>query len=115
MKECIFCKIVKGEIDSAKIWENKEFLAILDANPNTKGMTVAGAKPINSLGFTFVTIVFSIFFSSVLVFSLLGFIQGATPLILIIALLSLFIILDLICPRIMSYLRYERNLPKKRP
>lgn len=39
MKDCIFCKIVKGEIDSAKIWEDEEFLAILDINPNTKGMS----------------------------------------------------------------------------
>jgi len=40
MKDCIFCKIVKGEIDAAKIWEDNEFLAFLDANPNTKGMTL---------------------------------------------------------------------------
>lgn len=45
MKEdCIFCKIVKGEIDSAKIWEDKEFLAILDVSPNTKGMTLVLTK-----------------------------------------------------------------------
>ena len=44
MTDCIFCKIVKGEIDSAKIWEDKEFLAILDLNPNTKGMTLVLAK-----------------------------------------------------------------------
>lgn len=42
--DCIFCKIAKGEIDSAKIWENEEFLAILDVNPNTKGMTLVLAK-----------------------------------------------------------------------
>jgi len=41
---CIFCKIVKGEFDSAKIWENKDFLAILDVNPNTKGMTLVLPK-----------------------------------------------------------------------
>lgn len=34
MKNCIFCKIAKGEINSAKIWEDKDFLAILDLNPN---------------------------------------------------------------------------------
>lgn len=44
MKECIFCKIVKGKIDSAKIWEDKEFLAILDINPNTRGMTLILTK-----------------------------------------------------------------------
>jgi len=41
---CIFCKIVSGEIDSAKIWEDDEFLAILDGNPNTKGMTLVLTK-----------------------------------------------------------------------
>lgn len=44
MENCIFCKIAKGEIDSAKIWEDGEFLAILDANPNTKGMTLVLTK-----------------------------------------------------------------------
>ena len=44
MKNCIFCKIIKREIDSAKIWEDKDFLAILDVNPNTKGMTLVLTK-----------------------------------------------------------------------
>lgn len=45
MKEdCIFCKIVKGEIPSIKIWENKEFLAVLDINPNVEGMTLVLTK-----------------------------------------------------------------------
>lgn len=42
--DCIFCKIAKGEIDSAKIWEDENFLAILDVNPNTKGMTLVMPK-----------------------------------------------------------------------
>lgn len=42
--DCIFCKIVKGEIDSAKIWEDDKFAAILDVNPNTKGMTLVITK-----------------------------------------------------------------------
>jgi histidine triad (HIT) family protein len=41
---CIFCKIVNGEIDSAKIWEDKDFLAILDINPNTEGMALILTK-----------------------------------------------------------------------
>ncbi|MEM4255070.1 MAG: HIT domain-containing protein [Candidatus Norongarragalinales archaeon] len=41
---CVFCKIVSGEFDSAKIWEDGEFLAILDLNPNCKGMTLVMAK-----------------------------------------------------------------------
>ena len=43
-KDCIFCKISKGEFDSAKIWENKDFFAVLDINPNTKGMTLIISK-----------------------------------------------------------------------
>jgi len=35
---------MKGEIDCAKIWEDKEFLAILDVMPNTKGMTLVLTK-----------------------------------------------------------------------
>lgn len=31
-------------MDSARIWEDKEFLAILDANPNVKGMTLVLTK-----------------------------------------------------------------------
>ena len=42
--DCIFCKIVKGEVPSVKIWENKNFLAILDVFPNTKGMTLLMPK-----------------------------------------------------------------------
>ncbi|MBI3623300.1 HIT domain-containing protein [Candidatus Pacearchaeota archaeon] len=40
MKNCIFCKMVKGEIPSVKIWEDKNFIAILDKFPNVKGMTL---------------------------------------------------------------------------
>ena len=42
--ECIFCRIANGEVPSAKVWENDEFLAILDAFPNTKGMTLVIPK-----------------------------------------------------------------------
>lgn len=44
MENCIFCKIVRGEIPSVKIWEDKEHLAILDVNPNTEGMTLVLTK-----------------------------------------------------------------------
>jgi len=44
VEECIFCEIVEGKRDSAKIWENEEFLAILDVNPNVKGMTLVLTK-----------------------------------------------------------------------
>ena len=43
-ENCIFCKIVSGEIDSAKIWEDENFVAILDVMPNTKGMTLVLTK-----------------------------------------------------------------------
>ena len=39
MRDCIFCKIVNGEIPSVKIWEDENYIAILDVNPNTEGMT----------------------------------------------------------------------------
>jgi diadenosine tetraphosphate (Ap4A) HIT family hydrolase len=44
MNKCIFCKIINNQIDSAKIWENDEFLAILDIAPNTTGMTLVLTK-----------------------------------------------------------------------
>ncbi len=36
-ENCIFCKIVKGEIPSQKVFENDHVVAILDINPATKG------------------------------------------------------------------------------
>ena len=49
---CTFCKIVSSEFDSAKIWEDKDFLAILDIMPNTKGMTlILTKKHYNSYAF----------------------------------------------------------------
>ena len=36
---CIFCKIVKGEISSHKVYEDKKFLAFLDINPQSPGHT----------------------------------------------------------------------------
>ncbi|MEO1958689.1 MAG: histidine triad nucleotide-binding protein [Nautiliaceae bacterium] len=32
--DCIFCKIVKGEIPSKKVLENEKFLAFYDINPS---------------------------------------------------------------------------------
>ncbi len=42
--DCVFCKIASGELPSAKIWENEEFMAILDGSPNVKGMTLVMPK-----------------------------------------------------------------------
>ncbi len=40
MTECIFCKIARGEVPSAKVWENEKFFAFLDRNPIRKGHTL---------------------------------------------------------------------------
>lgn len=40
MNDCIFCKIANKEIPSEIIWEDENFVAILDINPITRGMTV---------------------------------------------------------------------------
>jgi len=42
--ECIFCKVVKGELPSYKIYEDDNFIGILDLFPNTKGMTLVLTK-----------------------------------------------------------------------
>lgn len=44
MEDCIFCKIVRGEIPCVKIWEDEKHLAFLDLNPNIKGMTLVVTK-----------------------------------------------------------------------
>lgn len=44
MDNCIFCKIAKGEIPSAKIWEDSNHVAFLDINPNVVGMTLVIPK-----------------------------------------------------------------------
>jgi histidine triad (HIT) family protein len=43
-KDCIFCKIVRGEIPSFKIYENSEFLAILDIAQFVEGHTIVIPK-----------------------------------------------------------------------
>lgn len=40
MKDCVFCKIAKGEIPCTKIYEDKDTLAFLDINPTNKGHTL---------------------------------------------------------------------------
>ena len=41
---CIFCKIIKGEIPSKKIYEDDNVLAILDISQATKGHTLIMPK-----------------------------------------------------------------------
>ncbi|MBW3015920.1 HIT domain-containing protein [Candidatus Woesearchaeota archaeon] len=40
MEDCIFCKIIKGEIPSYKVYEDDEFLGFLDIFPLNKGHTL---------------------------------------------------------------------------
>ncbi len=47
-KDCIFCKIVQGEISCYKIWEDDYFLVFLDAYPTMKGEVLIIPK--NHLG-----------------------------------------------------------------
>ena len=37
MDDCIFCKIIKGELPSSKIFEDKDFFVFLDIQPVNKG------------------------------------------------------------------------------
>ncbi|HQC54235.1 MAG TPA: histidine triad nucleotide-binding protein [Clostridia bacterium] len=36
MNNCIFCKIIKGEIPSAKVYEDEKMIIIKDLNPQAK-------------------------------------------------------------------------------
>ncbi|MEC1377607.1 HIT family protein [Heyndrickxia oleronia] len=40
MSDCIFCKIVNGEIPSAKIYEDEHVMAFIDISQVTKGHTL---------------------------------------------------------------------------
>jgi diadenosine tetraphosphate (Ap4A) HIT family hydrolase len=44
MEDCIFCKIVKGEVPSHQIWEDEKHLAFLTIFPNTPGFSVVITK-----------------------------------------------------------------------
>ncbi len=41
---CIFCKIIKGEIPSYKVYEDEYCISILDINPRAKGHTLVIPK-----------------------------------------------------------------------
>lgn len=40
MSECLFCKIISGELPCYKIYEDDNFLAFLDIFPSTEGHTL---------------------------------------------------------------------------
>lgn len=44
MSDCIFCKIITGEIPSTKVFENEHVLAFLDISQVTKGHTLVIPK-----------------------------------------------------------------------
>lgn len=44
MEDCIFCKIIEGEIPSHKVYEDENTVAFLDANPTSKGHTLVVPK-----------------------------------------------------------------------
>lgn len=44
MDNCIFCKIVRGELPSYKVWEDENFYAFLDIQPAVEGMTLVIPK-----------------------------------------------------------------------
>jgi histidine triad (HIT) family protein len=37
MKDCIFCKIINGELPCSKVYEDDDFLAFMDIQPVNKG------------------------------------------------------------------------------
>lgn len=50
MADCLFCKIIAGEIPNYTVYENDHVLAFLDIHPCTKGHTVVVPKQhVNSL------------------------------------------------------------------
>lgn len=43
-EQCIFCKIIAGEIPSATVYEDDDFKAILDVNPAARGHVIIVPK-----------------------------------------------------------------------
>ncbi|MBU0472312.1 MAG: HIT domain-containing protein [Nanoarchaeota archaeon] len=43
-KNCVFCKIIAGEVPSHKVYEDDKIIAILDIYPSTKGHTLVMPK-----------------------------------------------------------------------
>ena len=44
MNDCIFCKIVRGDIPCHKVYEDDDVLAFLDISQTTKGHTLVISK-----------------------------------------------------------------------
>jgi len=43
-EDCIFCKVVKGELPSKKVYEDENFIGILDANPKAESHSLVISK-----------------------------------------------------------------------
>jgi histidine triad (HIT) family protein len=43
-EDCIFCKIIEGEIPGYKVYEDEKVVAFLDANPVSEGHTLVVPK-----------------------------------------------------------------------
>ncbi len=44
MEDCIFCKIIKGELPSNRVFENEHAIAIMDIMPSAPGHTLVIPK-----------------------------------------------------------------------
>ena len=44
MEDCIFCKIVAGELPSEKVFEGEDFVVIRDVNPKVEGHMLVISK-----------------------------------------------------------------------
>jgi histidine triad (HIT) family protein len=44
MTECVFCRIVSGQLPSAKVFENEKIVAFLDIGPIAPGHTLIATK-----------------------------------------------------------------------
>lgn len=42
--QCVFCKIISGEINSEEIYDDENFIGILDKNPRAEGHTLVIPK-----------------------------------------------------------------------
>ncbi len=44
MTDCIFCRIIEGEVPSNEVYEDENTIAFLDVNPTSKGHTLVVPK-----------------------------------------------------------------------
>jgi len=44
MEECVFCKIVKGELPCDKVYDDENFIGFLDIRPKAEGHTLIVSK-----------------------------------------------------------------------